>query len=233
MTTPRGKNADYWAGYHEEAARQGRAGHFESLAQQVTRALGRDSARKQRIVARSPGVFSSMDAQEFGQASSRELAIRELKELGIAPGDNDPEAILDATPRRPPMGTRHPVGKARHTTGPRLGRFGLLPGQVPRELTVAAFDAAEVTKAVRELAARHEQLHERLSRVIGPVDDYGSMTSPQLAAYGLKKLGLEVPADDDHPAVVALEHALRSRSAGATGAGMDAGDSFIDKYLRS
>ncbi len=98
---------------------------------------------------------------------------------------------------------------------------------------MAAFDAAEVTKAVRELAARHEQLHERLSRVTGPVDGYESMTLPELAAYGLKKLGLEVPADDDHPAVVALEHALRSRSSGTMGAGMDAGDSFIDIYLRS
>ncbi len=95
MTTR--KNADYWEGYNAEAARNGRSGlSITELARQVTQALGRDSARKQRIVARSPGVFSSMDAQEFGQASSRELAMRELKELGIAPGDNDPEAILDA-----------------------------------------------------------------------------------------------------------------------------------------
>ncbi len=96
---------------------------------------------------------------------------------------------------------------------------------------MAAFDAAEISQRVRELAARHEALHEKLSRVIGPVADYGSMTTPELAAYGLKKLRLEVPVDDDHPSVVALEHALRGRSGGAMGAGMDAGDSIIDRYL--
>lgn len=92
----REKNADYWEGYNAEAARHGRPGHFESLAQQVSRALGRDNGRKQRIVARSPEVFSGMDADEYGRASSIELAARELKELGIEVGDNDPLAILDA-----------------------------------------------------------------------------------------------------------------------------------------
>ena len=37
-----------------------------------------------------------MDAEQLGQASSRELATRELKELGIDCGDNDPVAMLDA-----------------------------------------------------------------------------------------------------------------------------------------
>jgi len=95
----------------------------------------------------------------------------------------------------------------------------------------AAFDAAQITEAVRELAARHEQLHERLSRVIGPVDGYESMTLPELAAYGLRKLGLQTPADDEDPSVVALEHALRGRSGGAMGAGMDAGDNFVTRYV--
>jgi hypothetical protein len=96
---------------------------------------------------------------------------------------------------------------------------------------MAAFDAAEISQRVRELASRHEALHEKLSRVIGPVADYGSMTSPELAAYGLKKLGLQPPADDDDPSVVALEHTLRGRSAGSMVAGMDAGDSFVDRYI--
>jgi hypothetical protein len=90
------KNADYWAGYHAEAAKNARPGHLESLAQSISLALGRDNARKQKIFTRSPGVFSGMDAEEFGRASSVELAARELKALGIDPGDNDPLAILDA-----------------------------------------------------------------------------------------------------------------------------------------
>jgi hypothetical protein len=98
---------------------------------------------------------------------------------------------------------------------------------------MAAFDAAGISQRVRELAARHEALHEKLSRVIGPVADYGSMTSPELAAYGLKKLGLEVPADDDNPSVVALEHALQGRSGGAMGAGMDAADNFVTRYINT
>jgi hypothetical protein len=98
-----------------------------------------------------------------------------------------------------------------------------------------AFDAAEITQAVREIAARHEQLHENLSRVTGPVAGYEGMTSPELAAYGLKKLGIEVPDADDDPAVVALEHFLRGR-AGQSGVagGMDsAEDNFVARYLAS
>lgn len=97
-----------------------------------------------------------------------------------------------------------------------------------------AFDAAEVTAAVRRLAARHEQLHERLSRVIGPVAGYEEMTLPQLAAHGLAKLGIEPPDADDDPRVIALEHVLRGRSGGGMGAAsMDAGDTFIDRYINS
>jgi hypothetical protein len=87
------KNGDYWDGYNAEAAR---LGGVASLARQVARALGRDGAVKQRIFARSPGVFSSMDAMELGQASSRELAERELRELGIEVGEGDPVQLLDA-----------------------------------------------------------------------------------------------------------------------------------------
>jgi hypothetical protein len=65
------------------------------LAKEVAKNLGRDQGRKQRILQRSPHVFAAMDAEEVAQASSRELAMRELKELGIDCGDNDPVAILE------------------------------------------------------------------------------------------------------------------------------------------
>ena len=102
MTT---KNADYWAGYNAEATRRAakdaRAAvdampDLHKLASEVAKALGRDAGRKQRILQRSPYVFASMDAEEMSQASSRELAARELKELGIEVGDGDPVQLLDA-----------------------------------------------------------------------------------------------------------------------------------------
>jgi hypothetical protein len=94
-----------------------------------------------------------------------------------------------------------------------------------------AFDAEEVKREVRKQSARHEQLHERLSRVTGPVADYMDMTTPELAEYGLKKLGLDVPTPSDDPRIVALEHALRGRSGREMGAGMDRAPSFLDAYL--
>jgi hypothetical protein len=96
---------------------------------------------------------------------------------------------------------------------------------------MAAFDAEEIKREVRKQSARHEQLHERLSRVTGPVADYLEMTTPELAAYGLKKLGMEVPGAADDPRVVALEFALRGRSGREMGAGMDRAPSFLDAYL--
>ena len=72
------------------------AGYFAELAKQVSKGLGRDNARKQRILARSPGAFAGMDSAEYASMSSRELAARELKELGISVGqDDDPEKMLD------------------------------------------------------------------------------------------------------------------------------------------
>ncbi len=105
------KNAAYWEGYNAEAARLSRPGQFESLAQSVARALGRDNGRKQKIFARSPGVFAAMDAEELGRMSSAEMAARELKALGIDPGENDPVAILDA-----------------HHSGRQFARDYLIPG---------------------------------------------------------------------------------------------------------
>jgi hypothetical protein len=82
---PRGKNADYWSGY------------YSSAASSVAKSLRADDALKQRIFQRSPHVFvQSMDAEELAQASSLELAARELVELGIDPGEHDPVALLDA-----------------------------------------------------------------------------------------------------------------------------------------
>jgi hypothetical protein len=66
------------------------------IAREVTKQLVRDNAHRQRILQRSPHVFSAMDAGEVAQASSRELAARELKALGIDCADNDPVALLDA-----------------------------------------------------------------------------------------------------------------------------------------
>jgi hypothetical protein len=67
-----------------------------SYVDEVTRAIRRDNARKQKLFARSPGVFAAMDAEELGRMSSKELAARELTELGINVGeDDDPERMLD------------------------------------------------------------------------------------------------------------------------------------------
>ena len=102
------KSKAYWEGVvRDETARfiaaKKRAGaaldanlNLPEIARQVADHLGRDNARKQRVYQRSPHVFSAMDAEELAQASSREMAIRELTELGIDCGDNDPVAILDA-----------------------------------------------------------------------------------------------------------------------------------------
>ena len=99
------KSADYWQGYREQqirsAAKEGRSAvdampDLASISREVAKNLGRDQSRKQRIFQRSPHVFVAMDAEAVAQASSRELAMRELQALGIDCGDNDPVAILDA-----------------------------------------------------------------------------------------------------------------------------------------
>lgn len=95
---------------------------------------------------------------------------------------------------------------------------------------MTAFD--EITTAVRKEAVRHEQLAGRLSRTIGAIPDYHKMSLAQLALYGLKKLGVEPPADGDDPAVVALENYLRGRAGhGDLGAGIDSVASFVGRYI--
>jgi hypothetical protein len=72
---------------------------MSSLAQDaaaVSRFIGRDEQRKRVILTRSPHLAFALDANQIAEMSSRELASRELKELGIEPGDNDPLALLDA-----------------------------------------------------------------------------------------------------------------------------------------
>lgn len=96
-------------------------------------------------------------------------------------------------------------------------------------------DVAEIAREVQKQAVRHEKLHERLSGMIGPVADYQDMTTPELAKYGLKKMGIEPPDADEDPCVVALENFLHGRAGRAMGgsAGMDsASDSFVDRYIR-
>lgn len=78
------------------AALDARIPNLADIAREVGKQLGRDNGQKQRIWQRSPHIFAAMDAGELGQASARELAQRELKELGIDCGDHDPVAILDA-----------------------------------------------------------------------------------------------------------------------------------------
>lgn len=99
---------------------------------------------------------------------------------------------------------------------------------------MAAFDVEEITQAVRELVGRHEKLHENLSRVTGPVADYEGMTTPELAKYGLEKLGLQAP-DGDDSCVTALEYFLHGRSGREAGvAGMDsAAETWVDRYINS
>jgi hypothetical protein len=96
-----------------------------------------------------------------------------------------------------------------------------------------AFDVAEIAREVQKQAVRHEQLHQRLSGMVGPVDGYEGMTPSELAKYGLKKLGLQVP-DDDASCVAALEYFLQGRAGLESGvAGMDsAGDDFVSRYIQ-
>lgn len=70
--------------------------NLPAIAAEIAKSLRRDQGLKNRIWTRSPHVFHAMDGEELAQASSREMAQRELKELGIDHGDNDPVAILDA-----------------------------------------------------------------------------------------------------------------------------------------
>lgn len=91
------KSAAYYQGVREEQARQTAKAlglNPAALAQQVARNIAKDELAKRRIFSR--GITFSVDAAEVAEMSARELAARELKSLGIEPGDNDPLALLDA-----------------------------------------------------------------------------------------------------------------------------------------
>jgi hypothetical protein len=116
------KSPEYWEGRRAEAARlavkdRTRAAldahpPLHDLAAEVSRQLARDNARKQRILQRSPYVARGMDAEELAVMSGRELAERELKDLGITPdGRSVEEQLLDA----------HHAGRA-------YARNGYIPG---------------------------------------------------------------------------------------------------------
>lgn len=140
MTT---KSAAYWEGRRAEAERlaagNGRSPSVAELAQQVALAINRDEGRKRALVARSPGVFAAMDGNQLGEASSIELAMRELKALGIEPGDNDPLAILDAHH----MGRKFARDSDLHIPGNRLAGGNTLPGAGGTPLVGSARDARE------------------------------------------------------------------------------------------
>jgi hypothetical protein len=72
--------------------------------------------------------------------------------------------------------------------------------------------------------------------MVGPVAGYEEMTLPELARYGLEKMGVAAPDADEDPCVVALEnflHGRAGRAMGASAGGMDsAARSFVDaKFL--
>ncbi len=70
---------------------------LEEIARQAAENIVRDNARRERILARSPGVFSGMDADELAETPARELAARELRELKITPDSRSvEEQLLDA-----------------------------------------------------------------------------------------------------------------------------------------
>lgn len=72
-------------------------GYYAELARQVSKALGGDRARKQRILEGSPHLAYSLDAAELEAMSSGELARRELKGYGIKVSDSsDPLEVREA-----------------------------------------------------------------------------------------------------------------------------------------
>src|ERR1700691_1393157 len=80
----------------------------DAFRREVLKTVGADQARKQRIFARSPHLAYTMDAASM---TSRELAERELAELGITCGiDEDAERLLDV-----------------HHAGRRFARDGVTP----------------------------------------------------------------------------------------------------------
>lgn len=148
------ETAAYWEGRDAEERRLTAKGaarkamDLHDLAATVHQSLRRDNARRERILARSPHLASVMDAVELAQASSHELAVRELKELGIDGAGNDPVALLDA----------HHAGREWVRNGGIriLGGTGarLLGGAAPSTAQFSAQDSAGDSFMTRYLAGK-------------------------------------------------------------------------------
>jgi hypothetical protein len=99
-----------------------------------------------------------------------------------------------------------------------------------------ALDTEQIARGVLKQAIRCERLRQNLSRLVGSIPDDVSSSLEDLARYGLQKLNIEIPADDESPCVVAIETYLRGaqkHGMGPGSTGMDsAGDSFVDRYIR-
>lgn len=98
-------------------------------------------------------------------------------------------------------------------------------------------DAAEVSaivdqrvKNIRQDASAAHQLYQRLSPVIGAFD-HADMPHAEMAAYGLKKLGVKAGSDPVAVLDAYLSALGASRETVARVAQDDATSSFLDKYL--
>jgi hypothetical protein len=113
----------------------------------IARRLRRDEGIKQRILQRSPRLAYSMDAEELGAASARELAARELKELGIEVGEADPIQLLDAhhAGRKYALDRIPNAGALNGGAGPTKKLIGEREGDEANKLTGSSQDAGEGT----------------------------------------------------------------------------------------
>jgi hypothetical protein len=94
-----GANAERTRIAVRDAARAALDAHptLPDIAREVANHLGRDDARKNRILAGSPHLAYAFDAEDLGKMSASELARYELKQLGINVSDNsDPVEVRDA-----------------------------------------------------------------------------------------------------------------------------------------
>lgn len=95
---------------------------------------------------------------------------------------------------------------------------------------VTVTDAA---RQIRQEEAARARLYQRLSPLVGAFD-HSEMSAAEIAAHGLRKLGLKVPADDRARIEAANSYlAGRDQAAAVRSGAMDArpGGSFVDAYI--
>ena len=100
-----------------------------------------------------------------------------------------------------------------------------------------AANTASIVPAIRKEEAAKHKLYERLSPIVGAFD-HAEMSHVEMAAYGLKQLGVTDAAADP---VTALDFLLMGRTQVAEAqqrvrprAAQDAsGDTFIDRYVNA